>query len=279
MGKLKPITEREYNQAASALLQSLGIQKCQLPTGSCCLGEAETLGRLYCFIHLCGETRMELKSLSEKFGKEKVGNTEWGWRKREISKIFSYSVLMVTFLHTSRTEFWWSLPNPYLGMWFLISHVQSEGVLVAGYWCLVNPRDGSKEGPGVPSACSVWQLFQQQMLIPLSMFCSFWEFKNNLPNEAVLSSSYVQTDRSDMLQFRKQSPLWWQCLWTSPPRPFFKWSQDWLKLMLEEIQRKGGESCQRTWDLGRHFWVSCDHRMGLCHLITPLRTGFDVCVM
>lgn len=31
---------------------------------------------------------MELKSLSEKFGKEKVGNTEWGWRKKEISKIF-----------------------------------------------------------------------------------------------------------------------------------------------------------------------------------------------
>lgn len=31
---------------------------------------------------------MELKSLSEKFGKEKVGNTEWGWRKKEIFKIF-----------------------------------------------------------------------------------------------------------------------------------------------------------------------------------------------
>lgn len=47
---------------------------------------------------------MELKSLSEKFGKEKVGNTEWGWRKREISKIFSYLVLMVTLLHPEQSS-------------------------------------------------------------------------------------------------------------------------------------------------------------------------------
>lgn len=41
-------------------------------------------------------------------------------------------------------------------------------------------------------ASAFLQLFQRRMVIPLPMFCSFWEFKNNLPNEAALSSSCVK---------------------------------------------------------------------------------------
>lgn len=151
-----------------------------------------------------------------------MGNTGRGWREEKSFKdIFWFSVDSHPLISIQNTVLMVTHQSLSSGVISNISCTAWAYVSDFGFCSPVNHRAGRGD-PAWVSAYSFLQLFQQQMLIRLSMFCSFWEFKNNLPNEAVLSSSYVQTDRSEMLQFRKQSRPWWQCLWTSPPRPFFK---------------------------------------------------------